>query len=221
MDDDLDLSAIMVQPEAPQPTNELPKMEPLRSPDSKLPSDAEDAPPSKDLLIRVRLLFDSFPAKLKDIKPKKPLEKLSEEMLHDLDRRIAYILGAKTNVDALARSFPMALKTVEDLLASLTPLRIQGTHRVCADPEVQDLVKFCIIDSGLAGINSTPQQRLAFTLLTAALQCHVMNSAVESMSAEQKSALAAAMNKTQPSTGQSQPNSVGTKTENDDKYADL
>lgn len=203
--DDLDLSSIMV-PAAPVAEPTIPQMNLPPAKEAPAPKEIPEAKPGDEpvdgvpsLLIKIRLFFDVFPAKLKDIKPRKALEKLSEEELRELERKISYVLGAKTNVEVMAKSFPMALKTVEDLLASVTPLRIQGTHRVCADPEVQDLVKYCIIDSGLAGINSTPQQRLAFTFLTTALQQHVMNTAIESMSTEQKAALAAAMNR------QSQP----------------
>ena len=93
----------------------------------------------------------------------------------------------------MAKSFPLLLKAAEELIAQFTPLRIQGTHAVCFEPDVQDMIKYTIIDSGLAGINSTPQQRLAFTLISTAMRQHAVNSAIESMTAEQKQAYAKAM----------------------------
>jgi 23S rRNA maturation mini-RNase III len=62
----------------------------------------------------------------------------------------------------------------------------------------------------MGGIGTTPQQQLAWKLMMAAFQQHTINSAMESLTPEQKQAMARAMN---PAPKQ-EPKS-------DDKYADL
>jgi len=241
--DDIDFSSIMVGQEESAPVTILPS--PIPSPvgrsfqDKDIPvppaakKERKDIPAEDDeamtddkrsaMITRIRLLLDTFSAKLKDIKPKKPLDKLTDDQLAELNKNIEYVMGAKTNVEAMAKTFPLMLKAVEELTAQFTPLRIQGTHAICFEPDVQDMIKYTIIDSGIAGIHSTPQQRLAFTLISAAMSRHAINSAMESMTAEQKQAMAKAMNPAQPPTVSQPKPSVpkGTSFQDDDKYADL
>lgn len=199
--DDVDLSPIMVGYNAdqirnnapvpitqPQTQPELPIEKSTKSKPEKPTQPDENSAEIKELTTRIKLYFDCFAVKLKEIKPKKPIDKLSEEELRDLQSQIHYILGAKTNVEAMAKTFPLMLKAVEELAAQFTPLRIQGTHAVCFEPDVQDMIKYSIIDMGLAGVSSTPQQRLLFTLVSTAMRQHTLNSALESMTPEQKSA---------------------------------
>ena len=208
MDPDVDLSSIMVGYGDAPTAAPMPMVPPPPPVETPMPQPTETvAENNKDLVVKLRLLFDTFPAKLKDIRPKKPLDKLSEDQLLELQKNINYQLGARTNVDAMAKSFPMILQVVEQLAAQFTPLRIQGTHLVCNDPDVQDMIKYTIIDCGL-GISSTPQQKLVFKLLSTALQMHVMNTAIESMTPEQKANMAQAMNAAAAKPA-------------DDKYADL
>ena len=198
--DDIDLSSIMVGNDEPTTVTPQSTVAPksIVTPEATAVIDStameSTAPLEKQARVtKIRLYFDTFPTKLAGIKPKKPLDKLSDDQLQELEKNINYTLGAKTNVDAMAKSFPLLLKAAEELIAQFTPLRIQGTHAVCFEPDVQDMIKYTIIDSGLAGINSTPQQRLAFTLISTAMRQHAVNSAIESMTAEQKQAYAKAM----------------------------
>lgn len=199
MDSNVDLSPIMVgysgkSSDAQPITTSAPEIpSPIKTEPQLISPPQPSSVPANELVTRIKLYFDIFPAKLKDIRPRKPIDKLSEEELQDLHNQINYHLGAKTQVDGMAKMFPMVLKTVEDLAAEFTPLRIQGTHAVCYDPEVQDLIKYTLIDMGLAGISSTPQQRLVFTLITAAVQRHTINSAIEAMNPAQKEAYFKAM----------------------------
>lgn len=123
-------------------------------------------------------------------------------------------MGAKSGVDAMAKTFPMALKTIEDVAAEFTPLRIQGTHMACLDPEMQDLIKYAIIDCGFVGITTTPTQRLIFTLLTTAARQHAINTAFESMTPEQKQECEKAIRAANPPP-------QNKKAAADDKYAEL
>lgn len=173
--EDLDLSSIMVSTNQIQPVPTAPKPIPEPKPAPPMPVLEESSAANSALVTRVKLYFDTFPAKLKDIKPKKPIESLPEEQLQKLVKEIHYKLGSKTAVDTLAKNSPLMLKMVEDMLAEFTPLRIQGTHMVCFDPDMQDLIKFTIIDSGIGGISMTPQQRLATTLMMTAFQRHTIN----------------------------------------------
>lgn len=213
--DGVDLSSIMVQPEpAEQPQLPVERIEEpknIKKPKTE-PEQTELTDEARGATItKLKLYFETFDKKLKHIRPKN-LDKLSAEELEKLQSQIHFILGAKTNVEAMAKSFPIALKAIEDLAAQFTPLRIQGTHNVCFEPDVQDMIKYTIIDCGLAGVASTPQQRLAFTLLTAAMRQHTINSMLESMSPEQRQATIAAM---------ARGNAAPENSEADAKFADL
>jgi hypothetical protein len=193
----IDLSSIMVQ-ETPATSSPAPQVAPsLPEPPKKPPTEPKketprtDDPDRSSLLTKLKLLFDVFPEKLKQIRPKN-FDKLSDEELQGLKTQIEYICGAKTNVEATAQTVPAILKTIEDLAAQFTPLRIQGTHEVCFRPDVQDMIKYTIIDSGF-GINSTPQQKLAFTLIMTAVHRHTVNSSLEAMTPEQRQGLEAVM----------------------------
>ena len=183
--DGVDLSSIMVQaPSQNEPASPaIPEASPVSS--QREPPKAEPTTDRTTTLTKMKLYFDCFEAKLKQIRPK-DIDKLTDEELQDLQTKIHFILGAKTNVEAMTKTLPMILKALEDLSAQFTPLRIQGTHLVCLEPDIQDMIKYTIIDSGLGGITSSPQQRLAFTLLTTAVRQHAINSAIESMSPDQR-----------------------------------
>lgn len=198
--DGVDLSSIMVQEASQAPdqktsqTENLPQLPELekRQQSAAPKEESKDVTDRSTQITKMKLYFDCFDAKLKQIRPKN-IDKLSDEELQDLQTKIHFILGAKTNVEAMTKTLPMILKAVEDLSAQFTPLRIQGTHLVCFEPEVQDMIRYCIIDSGLGGITSSPQQRLLFTLLTTAVRQHTINSMVEAMSPEQKQAMASSL----------------------------
>lgn len=155
--DDIDFSAIMVgndeSPVIAAPLPELPSPVQAKNDAQKAISEDETDDKRPAMITRLKLLLDTFPTKLKDIRPKKPLDKLTDDQLAELSKNIDYTLGAKTNVDAMAKTFPLVLKVVEELAAQFTPLKIQGTHAVCFEPDVQDMIKYTIIDSGFAGRN--------------------------------------------------------------------
>lgn len=210
MDSEVDFSSFMVQPEA-APVENVPAAE--KAVAKKTAATKKPEPVESDdrtaLLARLNIMFVTFPAKLKEIKPKS-LDKLSDDELQEINQKVQLILGAKGGVDGFAAMFPHALKFVEDLVADFTPLRIQGTHEVCFQPEVQDMIKYTIIDMGFGGLQMNPTQRLALTLITTGAQRHSMNTAIEKLSPEQRAQMAADLKR------------VETKSEPvDDKYSDL
>lgn len=206
--EDIDLSSIMVQPEMPEPI--LPDLpEPPKKPTPRKGKVADSPPEETDERItkitRMTLYFGIFPAKLKAIKPKKPLESLSDEELERVEKEMDFIMGAKSDVELAAKSAPGIIKAIEEFAAALTPLRIQGTHCALMTEEGQDLVKCVLIDSGMGGASASSYQRLALLLLTTAAQRHTINTGT-TLTDTQKQAAANAL---------AGPGPV------DEKYADL
>lgn len=149
---------------------------------NNLPSEEFDK-----LKVKIKSCFATM-SYIKDLKPKN-LDKLSEDELLELDKRIRERLGGVSSINTMAKSVPTIVKLTEDILAEFTPLRIQGTHLVFMQDELQDLLKYCIIDSGFASLNITPQQRLLHTFLTTAAIQHSLNSSMERLSPEQRAAI--------------------------------
>lgn len=176
---EMDLSDVMVQPEAVE-TVEQPK--PAAKPASRQARKA-DEPPAQESeertkrITRLTLYFGIFPAKLKSIKPKRDWEKLSDEELERVEKEMDFIMGAKSDVETTARSLPGIIKAIEELVAMLTPLRIQGTHAALMTEEGQDLVKCALIDIGMGGVSASAANRLAFLLFSTAVQRHTLNTA--------------------------------------------
>jgi hypothetical protein len=71
----------------------------------------------------------------------------------------------------------MGVKAVEDLVTQFTPLKIQGLHQVCNDPDVLDDIKFICIKS-TSKMSTTPEQRLGMRFLITAFALHNMNSSM-------------------------------------------
>jgi hypothetical protein len=68
-------------------------------------------------------------------------------------------MGAKQNLKMAVGGAIMGIKAVEDLVVQFTPLKIQGLHQVCNDPDVLDNIKFICIKS-TSKMSTTPEQRL-------------------------------------------------------------
>lgn len=217
--DDIDFSSVRSKPEVeheivPQQAPSAPQPPPKKTAKAtKAASEPIESVDRTALLNRLKVYAVTFPAKLKGVIPKS-LDKLSDEELERLNEQVGLHMGAKGGIEGLAMMMPNALKMVEDLLAMFTPLRIQGTHQACLTPDMQDAIKCALIDAGFAGISMTPIQKITGCLLMAASQRHMLNTAIEAMSPEQRQAMAAAL---QP-TGPQQPTAAPPE---DDRYANL
>jgi hypothetical protein len=86
-------------------------------------------------------------------------------------------MGAKQNLKMAVGGAIMGVKAVEDLVVQFTPLRIQGLHQVCNDPDVLDDIKFICIKS-TSKMSTTPEQRLGMRFLITAFALHNMNSSM-------------------------------------------
>jgi hypothetical protein len=133
---------------------------------------------------------------------KTKLEGKSLEELQKIWAEIEYTMGAKQNLKLAVGGTIMTVKAVEDLVCQFTPLKIQGLHQVCNDPDVLDDLKFCLIKS-TGKMNTTPEQQLGMRFLVSAYALHRMNSSAAAPPA--------------PTEAVSQPEIVDT----DPKFADL
>jgi hypothetical protein len=128
--------------------------------------DTKDTTNDKDqreLATQIRQCFEEFPEKLSAIKNTKLEGKFMEE-LQKIWSEIEYIMGAKQNLKMAVGGAIMGIKAVEDLVVQFTPLKIQGLHQVCKDPDVLDNIKFVCIKS-TSKMSTTPEQRLGMRFL--------------------------------------------------------
>jgi orotidine-5'-phosphate decarboxylase len=125
---------------------------------------------------QIRQCLEDFPEKLSAPKGTK-LEGKSMEELQKIWSEIEYMMGAKQNLKMAVGGAITAVKTVEDLVLEFTPLKKQGLHQICNDPEVLDDLKFICIKS-TSKMSTTPEQRLGMWFLITAFALHRMNSAL-------------------------------------------
>jgi hypothetical protein len=188
---EVDLSSIMVgMPESSAPAdfpryNDIPSDNTQReersenSPQQSHQVDIKNATTDKDqreLATQIRQCFEEFPEKLSTLKNTK-LDGKSIEELQKIWSEIEYIMGAKQNLKMAVGGAIMGVKAVEDLVTQFTPLKIQGLHQVCNDPDVLDDIKFICIKS-TSKMSTTPEQRLGMRFLITAFALHNMNSSM-------------------------------------------
>jgi hypothetical protein len=187
---EVDLSSIMVgMPESSAPADFPGYNDPPMIPDNMQREfkeqsensyqDTKDTTNDKDqheLATQIRQCFEEFPKKLSAIKNTK-LEGKSIEELQKIWSEIEYIMGAKQNLKMAVGGAIMGVKAVEDLVVQFTPLKIQGLHQVCNDPDVLDDIKFVCIKS-TSKMSTTPEQRLGMRFLITAFALHNMNSSL-------------------------------------------
>jgi hypothetical protein len=76
----------------------------------------------------------------------------------------------------------MGIKAVEDLVMQFTPLRIQGLHQVCNNPDILDDIKFICIKS-TSKMSTILEQRLGMRFLITVFALHNMNSSMATIPA--------------------------------------
>jgi hypothetical protein len=64
-------------------------------------------------------------------------------------------MGAKQNLKMAGGSAIIGVKAIEDLVTQFTPLKIQGLHQVCNDPDILDDIKF-ICKKSPSKMSTTP-----------------------------------------------------------------
>ena len=222
--DDIDFSSVMAKPEVEHeivPPKALSAPPPAKKSLAKATKTAPEPAQSDErtaLLTRLKVYFATFPAKLKAIAPKS-LEKLSDEELQRLNEQVGLHMGAKAGVEGFALMVPNVMKVAEDVIAMFSPLRLQGTHKAFLTPEMQDLIKCACIDAGICGgLTMTPLQKIALCLMITGSQQHMMNTAIEAMTPEQRQSMAAAL---QAQTSSPPPPTQASTPPEDDRYANL
>jgi hypothetical protein len=167
---------VSASPESSAPADKLPEI-PEREAKRPAPVEetAEQDQNQRELATQIRQCFEEFPEKLAALnKTKLEGKSIAEQKIWD---EINYIMGAKQNLKLAIGGAIMTVKAVEDLVSQFTPLKIQGLHQICNDPDVLDDLKFCLIKS-TGKMSTTPEQRLGMRFLVSAYALHRMNSSV-------------------------------------------
>jgi hypothetical protein len=133
------------------------------------------------LATQIRQCFEEFPEKLSTLKNAK-LEGKSIKELQKIWSEIEYIMGAKQNLKMAVSGAIMGIKVMEDLITQFMPLKIQGLHQVCNDPDMLNNIKFICIKS-TSKMSTTPEQHLRMWFLITAFALHNMNSSMATLPA--------------------------------------
>lgn len=145
--------------------------------------------PSDDEVINKRrliLLFQfyllEFPEKLKAFK-KINLEKKTLDELKDLQKEMDFCIGNQSNVKHGSAMVLSGIQALEYVAINYTPLQCQGlSENIKNDPESIDTIKhLCLKHMGSSMMNTEPEHRLMFKIMTTALSLHTINSFSQNM----------------------------------------
>lgn len=125
------------------------------------------------LLIQVYLL--EFADDLKSFK-KINLEKKNYQELSDLHKEIVLSLSTGSNVQGGVQLMTAGIKTFEMILLNFTPVNCAGLSNICTDKNVIKDMKLIILKN-TSFIQTEPEQRLLYKIVTSTLFLHNFNSA--------------------------------------------
>jgi hypothetical protein len=195
-EEEIDISAIMVDPEPEEMEDNIAEADYEPGPDpyeiaaqqEAARREAERAAEEKygqdrrRLILLIQIYLNEFPKQLEAFKKHK-LEKMKREELIKLREEIEYVMSQKQNVATAVNGMIMGINVLEQLAVNFTPLKVNGTAAALAADEdaVSDMKCVAIKHLDMAFLE--PESRLAMRVLTTAMKVHGMNTAIENQRA--------------------------------------
>lgn len=195
--DEIDFSNLMYKSDdnlkKESPKIESPKIDKLeklmnQTPKKEKKKDTPEKPSEEDIINKRRLILLlnfyllEFPEKLKTFK-KINLEKKTLDELKDLQKEFDFCIGNQSNVKGGTALVLSGIQALEYVSVNYTPLQCNGlAQAISNDPESIDTIKhICLKHLGSSMLNTEPEHRLVYKLLTTALSLHTINSFSENM----------------------------------------
>lgn len=195
--DEIDFSNLMYKSDdnlkKESPKIESPKIDKLeklmnQTPKKEKRKDTPPKPNEDDIINKRRLILLlqyyllTFPDKLKAFK-KINLEKKEFDELKDLQKEMDFCIGNQSNVKGGTQMVLSGIQALEYLSVNYTPIQCQGlSQAISNDPETIDTIKhMCLKHMGSSMMNTEPEHRLMFKIMTTALSLHTINSFSQSM----------------------------------------
>lgn len=134
------------------------------------------------LILLLNFYLLEFPEKLKTFK-KINLEKKTLDELKDLQKEFDFCIGNQSNVKGGTALVLSGIQALEYVSVNYTPLQCNGlAQAISNDPESIDTIKhICLKHLGSSMLNTEPEHRLVYKLLTTALSLHTINSFSQTM----------------------------------------
>jgi hypothetical protein len=174
-----------------QQTIELPEnIEKLiQKPKKEIKKKEKPQQPTEDEVIQKRRLKEvlqqyllTFPEKLKTFK-KINLEKQDLDQLKDLETEMDFCISNNANIKGCTEVIFSGINAFEYMCVNFTPLQNAGLHEAMKnDPDTVDTIKhLCLKNLGSMMMNTKPEHRLLYKILTTSLSLHAVNSFSQNM----------------------------------------
>jgi hypothetical protein len=190
--DEIDFSNLMYKSDdnlkKESPKIESPKIDKLeklmnQTPKKEKKKDTPEKPSEEDIINKRRLILLlnfyllEFPEKLKTFK-KINLEKKTLDELKDLQKEFDFCIGNQSNVKGGTALVLSGIQALEYVSVNYTPIQCNGlAQAISNDPESIDTIKhICLKHLGSSMLNTEPEHRLLYKLMTTALSLHTINS---------------------------------------------
>lgn len=160
---------------------EKPKKEIKKKEKPQQPSE-DDVINKRRLILLLNFYLLEFPDKLKAFK-KINLEKKDVDELKDLQKEMDFCISNQSNVKQGSEMVLSGIHALEYMCVNFTPLQCSGLHEeIRKDPESIDTIKhLCLKHMGSSMLNTEPEHRLMYKVLTTALSLHTVNSISQNM----------------------------------------
>ncbi len=129
------------------------------------------------LILLLQFYLLEFPDKLKTFK-KINLEKKDLAELKDLQKEMDFCISNQSNVKQGSEMILSGIQGLEYICVNFTPLQCSGlSENIKNDAETIDTIKhLCLKHMGASMMNTEPEHRLMYKILTTALSLHTINS---------------------------------------------
>lgn len=142
----------------------------------EMPSE-EEVMNKRKIILLLEFYKIEFPDELKAYK-KLNLHKKSFDELSDLKSEMDFILGNNSGIASAVKLFRIGIHTLEVLAVNFTPINCKGLSSICNDPDViKDIKLIALKNSKL--IQTEPEYRLAYKIITTALALHNINPSIQ------------------------------------------
>lgn len=134
----------------------------------------DEAINKRRIILTIEFYINEFPEKLKGFK-KINFEKKTIDELNELKKELDFIISNKSSVKQGTQMIIAGINTLEYISCNFTPINCKGLSNICNDEDtINDMKHICLKRMSL--INTEPEARLMYKILTHMVLLHNLNS---------------------------------------------
>jgi len=178
-DDEIDLTDIMYNDkpkidDKPNKKEIKQDIKPLKIPKTKIQPNTEENVKKIKIILLLKMYLVEFPDKLQIFKKTNFQSKTYDELI-DIKKQMDCTISSRSTVKQGKLLVDTGLQSLEFVLLSFTPIKCDGLHNLSNDPEFSEDVKHMIIKY-TQFIETEPEHRVMYKILSTILQLHSINS---------------------------------------------